>query len=115
MSEVEVKYPEKLRFTSKYRNYKIFLVSPTTREIEGQLVRKEGKVLEFKDWECITNDPETIKLALSSGYYGKDYTSPEWESIKNKIKTEGEIKNRRCHSSSSPQGTPQKVRLRKRL
>ncbi len=77
-----MEYPKRLRFTSQYRNYKIFFVSPTYHIIDGQKVNVPGKPLEFENWECVCNDPETIKLALSDGYYGKDYTSPEWEQIK---------------------------------
>ncbi len=77
-----MEYPITLRFTSPYRNYKIFLVSPTQIMIEGRLVRRPGKVLEFRDFECTCKDPETIKLALECGQYGKDILAPEWEKTK---------------------------------
>lgn len=77
-----MEYPKRLRFTSKYRNYKIFFVSPTYHIIDGQKVNVPGKQLEFENWECTVDDPDTIRLALNDGYYGKDYTSPEWEKMK---------------------------------
>ncbi len=77
-----MKYPTTLRFTSPYRNYKIFLIAPTQLVIEGRLVRRPGKVLEFRNFECVCRDPETVKLALECGRYGKDLISPEWEKMK---------------------------------
>lgn len=82
-----MEYPTRLRFTSPHRNYQAFFVSPTTREIEGQLVRIDGKQLEFRDGACICTDPETIKLAIESGYYGRDYVAPEWEQMKMSAKS----------------------------
>lgn len=80
--ENKMEYPKTLRFTSPYRKYKIFLESPTKREIDGQLVRTQGHVLEFDNWECACDDPKTIRLALESGLYGKDYIAPDWEKAK---------------------------------
>lgn len=102
-------YPKTLRFTSQYRNYRIFFVSPTSMLVDGQLIRKPGMGLEFKNNECICNDPETIKTALLDGYYGKDYISPEWEKIQHeaKLKTEA-IKNEEVATS-----IPTKIRKHK--
>jgi hypothetical protein len=88
MEKVEKqKYPETCRFTSKYRKYKIFFNPPTTREIDGVLVRFPGNVLEFNDHECVCEDKKTIELALNDKkYYGIDYTCPEWEELKAKQK-----------------------------
>lgn len=102
-----MEYPEKLRFTSKYRCYKIFFVPPTSREIDGLLVRTEGKQLEFRDWECVCTDPETIKLALKSGYYGKDYMSPDWEKMKMEEKQKEE--SPKTEVSKNESSVPAKV------
>lgn len=77
-----MEYPTKLRFTSHYRRYQVFLVSPRKHLVDGELVHIPGKMLQFEDWQCNCSDPETIKLALESGYYGKDFFSPDWEQMK---------------------------------
>jgi len=76
--------------------------------MEGQLVRREGKMLEFSNWECTTSDPETIKLALESGYYGKDYIAPEWEKMKMQEKEKEEKKSEVPVSTAKTKGKPAK-------
>lgn len=84
--DTKIEYPKSLMFTSNhYRNLRVWLIPSTKREIDGELVKIEGKELRFVDWKCFCDDPETIKLALTSGYYGHrndQYISIEWEKIK---------------------------------
>jgi len=93
-----MEYPKTLRFTSTHGNLRVIFEPPTTREIDGQLVRSPGKELKFNRvsrglGECITSDPEIIKLAIEDKkYYGSEYISPEWEKMQYEEKLKQEAK-----------------------
>lgn len=83
-----MEYPKKLKFESTHTNGIVFLRPPTVREIDGRLIRDDGNVLQFHDGICVCEDPETIKLAIESGLFGKEYSSIEYSMMVQNQKNE---------------------------
>jgi hypothetical protein len=88
----KVKYPKSLRFTSRYKRYRAVLVPPTIKTIGNEKIRDIGITLEFEDGACFCDNPKAIKLALESGWYGKDFIAPEWEKMKQEAKAKENAK-----------------------
>jgi hypothetical protein len=68
-----------MKFSSPHKNYQLVLIAPSTKEINGELVRDPGKGLYFADGFAETDDPKTIDLALKHPSYRKRFISIERE------------------------------------
>jgi len=67
-----------VRFFSPYREYGIVIKSGGRYEVDGRVVIREGKRVDFSNGIYDTNDPETIEFLRTHAAHGKEFVeSPD--------------------------------------